>query len=330
MNLKGKKVLVTGAEGFIGSHLTERLVELGADVTALVQYNSLNSWGWIDTFDKNIIDSIRVETGDVRELDGMNRIIKGQEVVMHLAALIAIPYSYLSPMAYVRTNVEGTTNVLEACRMHDVQKIVHTSTSETYGTALYVPIDEKHPMQGQSPYSASKIGADKMAESFHKSFDMPIATIRPFNTYGPRQSARAVIPTIISQILAGKKEIKLGSLTPTRDFNYVKDTAEAFIKIAESDKSIGEVINAGSNYEISIGDTVKKIINIIGTDVKIICDEERLRPENSEVNRLWADNTKIKDLTGWAPNYSIDRGLEETVEWIKKNLSSFKTDIYNV
>jgi NAD dependent epimerase/dehydratase len=330
MNLKGKKVLVTGAEGFIGSHLTERLVELGADVTALVQYNSLNSWGWIDTFDKNIIDSIRVETGDVRELDGMNRIIKGQEVVMHLAALIAIPYSYLSPMAYVRTNVEGTTNVLEACRMHDVQKIVHTSTSETYGTALYVPIDEKHPMQGQSPYSASKIGADKMAESFHKSFDMPIATIRPFNTYGPRQSARAVIPTIISQILAGKKEIKLGSLTPTRDFNYVKDTAEAFIKIAESDKSIGEVINAGSNYEISIGDTVKKIINIIGTDVKIICDEERLRPENSEVNRLWADNTKIKDLTGWAPNYSIDRGLEETVECIKKNLSSFKTDIYNV
>ncbi|MBK5240789.1 NAD-dependent 4,6-dehydratase LegB [Clostridium sp.] len=330
MNLKGKKVLVTGAEGFIGSHLTERLVELGADVTALVQYNSLNSWGWIDSFDKNIIDSIRVETGDIRELDGMNRIIKGQEVVMHLAALIAIPYSYLSPMAYVRTNVEGTTNVLEACRMHDVEKIVHTSTSETYGTALYVPIDEKHPMQGQSPYSASKIGADKMAESFHKSFDMPIATIRPFNTYGPRQSARAVIPTIISQILADKKEIKLGSLTPTRDFNYVKDTAEAFVKIAESDKSIGEVINAGSNYEISIGDTVKKIINIIGKDVKILCDEERLRPENSEVNRLWADNTKIKELTGWAPNYSIDRGLEETVEWIKKNLSSFKTDIYNV
>jgi len=330
MDLKGKKVLVTGAEGFIGSHLTERLVELGAEVTALVQYNSLNSWGWIDTFDKNIIDSIRVETGDIRELDGMNRIVKGQEVVMHLAALIAIPYSYLSPMAYVRTNVEGTTNVLEACRMHDVEKIVHTSTSETYGTALYVPIDEKHPMQGQSPYSASKIGADKMAESFYKSFNMPIATIRPFNTYGPRQSARAVIPTIISQILAGKKEIKLGSLTPTRDFNYVKDTAEAFIRIAESDKSIGEVINAGSNYEISIGDTVKKIINIIGKDVKILCDEERLRPENSEVNRLWADNTKIKELTGWAPNYSIDRGLEETVEWIKKNLNCFKTDIYNV
>lgn len=330
MNLKGKKVLITGAEGFIGSHLTERLVELGADVTALVQYNSFNNWGWIDTFDKNILSNIRVETGDIRELDCMNRIVKGQEVVMHLAALIAIPYSYLSPMAYVRTNVEGTTNVLEACRLHDVQKIVHTSTSETYGTALYVPIDEKHPMQGQSPYSASKIGADNMADSFYRSFNMPIATIRPFNTYGPRQSARAVIPTIISQILAGKREIKLGSLTPTRDFNYVKDTAEAFVKIAESDASIGQVINAGSNYEISIGDTARKIIEIIGHDVKILCDEERLRPEKSEVNRLWADNTKIKELTGWEPKYSIDKGLEETVEWVKKNMDKFKTDIYNV
>ncbi|MEG0297764.1 MAG: NAD-dependent 4,6-dehydratase LegB [Clostridium sp.] len=330
MNLKGKKVLVTGAEGFIGSHLTERLVEMGADVTALVQYNSFNDWGWIDTFDKNVLDSIRVETGDIRELDGMNRIIKGQDVVMHLAALIAIPYSYLSPMAYVRTNVEGTVNVLEACRNHDVERIVHTSTSETYGTALYVPIDEKHPMQGQSPYSASKIGADKMAESFYKSFNMPISTIRPFNTYGPRQSARAVIPTIISQILAGKKEIKLGSLTPTRDFNYVKDTAEAFIKIAECDAAIGEVINAGSNYEISIGDTVKKIVNILGEEISIVGDDERIRPEKSEVNRLWADNAKIKELTGWAPQYSIDRGLEETVEWIKKNLDKYKTDIYNV
>lgn len=330
MNLKGKKVLVTGAEGFIGSHLTERLVELGADVTALVQYNSFNNWGWIDTFDKEVLNSIKVETGDIRELDGMNRIIKGQEVVFHLAALIAIPYSYLSPMAYVRTNVEGTTNVLEACRNHDVQKIIHTSTSETYGTALYVPIDEKHPMQGQSPYSASKIGADKMAESFYRSFNMPIATLRPFNTYGPRQSARAVIPTIISQILAGKNEIKLGSLTPTRDFNFVKDTAEAFIKVAESDKTIGEVINAGSNYEISVGDTVQKIIDIIGKDVKIICDEDRIRPEKSEVNRLWADNTKIKELTSWAPKYSIDQGLEETVKWIKENMKYYKPDIYNV
>ena len=330
MDLRGKKVLVTGAEGFIGSHLTEKLVQLGADVTALVQYNSFNNWGWIDTFDKEVLNSIRVETGDIRELDGMNRIIKGQEVVFHLAALIAIPYSYLSPMAYVRTNVEGTTNVLEACRNHDVQKIIHTSTSETYGTALYVPIDEKHPMQGQSPYSASKIGADKMAESFYRSFNMPIATLRPFNTYGPRQSARAVIPTIISQILAGKNEIKLGSLTPTRDFNFVKDTAEAFVKVAESDKTIGEVINAGSNYEISVGDTVKKIIDIIGKDVKIICDDERIRPEKSEVNRLWADNTKIKELTDWTPKYSIDDGLAETVKWIKENMKYYKPDIYNV
>jgi len=330
VELKGKKVLVTGAEGFIGSHLTERLVELGADVTALVQYNSFNNWGWIDTFDKNVMESINVVTGDIREYDGIKRIVKGQDVVMHLAALIAIPYSYQSPMAYVRTNVEGTTNVLEACREYDVKKIVHTSTSETYGTALYVPIDEKHPMQGQSPYSASKIGADKIAESFYRSFNMPIATIRPFNTYGPRQSARAVIPTIISQILAGKTEIKLGSLTPTRDFNYVKDTAEAFVKIAECDNTVGEVINAGSNYEISIGDTVKKIIEILGKDVKILCDEDRIRPENSEVNRLWADNTKIKNLTGWAPKYDIEAGLKETVEWIKNNMQYFKTDIYNV
>ncbi|MEA4828307.1 MAG: NAD-dependent 4,6-dehydratase LegB [Clostridium sp.] len=331
MDWKGKKVLVTGSEGFIGSHLTERLVELGADVTALVQYNSFNNWGWIDTFDNNIKNSLNVITGDIREYDNVKRMVKGQEVIMHLAALIAIPYSYLSPMAYVRTNVEGTTNILEACREEEnIEKIVHTSTSETYGTALYVPIDEKHPMQGQSPYSASKIGADKMAESFYRSFNLPIATLRPFNTYGPRQSARAVIPTIISQILAGKREIKLGSLTPTRDFNYVKDTAEAFIKVAESDKTIGEVINAGSNYEISIGDTVKKIIDIIGEDVKIICDEERIRPEKSEVNRLWADNTKIKQLTDWTPKYTLDDGLAETIEWIKKNIQYYKTDIYNV
>lgn len=330
MNLKGKKVVITGSEGFIGSHLTERLVSLGANVTALVQYNSFNNWGWLDGFDKNVLDSINVVTGDIREYDNMKRLIKGQEVVFHLAALIAIPYSYLSPMAYVRTNIEGTTNVLEACKEYDVEKIVHTSTSETYGTALYVPIDEKHPMQGQSPYSASKIGADKMAESFYRSFETPVATIRPFNTYGPRQSARAVIPTIISQILSGKKEIKLGSLTPTRDFNYVKDTAEAFIKIAESDKTVGEVINAGSNNEISIGDLVQRIVHLMDSDVKIICDEERIRPKDSEVNRLWADNTKIKQLTDWSPKYSLDEGLKETIEWIKSNMKYFKTDIYNV
>lgn len=330
MKLKGKRVLVTGSEGFIGSHLTERLVELGAEVTALVQYNSFNNWGWIDTFDKNIKDSINVVTGDIREYDGIKRIIKGQEVVFHLAALIAIPYSYLSPMAYVRTNVEGTTNVLEACREYGVQKIVHTSTSETYGTALYVPIDEKHPIQGQSPYSASKIGADKIAESFYRSFDLPVATIRPFNTYGPRQSARAVIPTIISQILSGKRKIKLGSLTPTRDFNYVKDTADAFIKIAESDKTVGQVLNAGSNYEISIGNLAQKIVDIIGEKVEIVCDDERLRPEKSEVNRLWADNTKIRELTDWSPKYTLDAGLKETIKWIKSNMRYFKTDIYNV
>lgn len=330
MNLKGKKVLVTGSEGFIGSHLTEKLVELGAEVTALVQYNSFNNWGLIDNLDKNIKDSIHVVTGDVREYDGMKRIIKGQDIVFHLAALIAIPYSYLSPMAYVKTNIEGTTNVLEACREYGVQKIIHTSTSETYGTALYVPIDEKHPLQGQSPYSASKIGADKIAESFYRSFNLPVATIRPFNTYGPRQSARAVIPTIISQILSGVKEIKLGSLTPTRDFNYVKDTVEAFVKIAESDRTIGQVLNVGSNYEISIDELAKKIINIMNKNIKIICDEERLRPEKSEVNRLWANNTKIKELTNWYPKFTLEDGLKETIDWIRNNMKYFKTHIYNV
>lgn len=330
MNLKGKKVLVTGAEGFIGSHLTERLVELGADVTALVQYNSYNNWGWIDTFHEDIKNSINVITGDIREYDNVKRMVKGQDIIFNLAALIAIPYSYLSPMAYVRTNVEGTTNILEACRDYGVEKLVHTSTSETYGTALYVPIDEEHPMQGQSPYSASKIAADKMVESFYRSFNTPVAIIRPFNTYGPRQSARAVIPTIISQILSGKKEIKLGSLTPTRDFNYVKDTAEAFISVAESDKTIGQVVNAGSNYEISIGDLANKIINIIGEDVKINCDEDRIRPEKSEVNRLWAENRKIKELTGWQPKYTLDEGLSETIDWIRKNMQYYKPDIYNV
>ena len=266
----------------------------------------------------------------VREYDGMKKIIKGQDVVFHLAALIAIPYSYLSPMAYVKTNVEGTTNVLEACLECGVQKIVHTSTSETYGTALYVPIDEKHPMQGQSPYSASKIAADKMAESFYRSFNLPVAVIRPFNTYGPRQSARAVIPTIISQILSGKNTIKLGSLSPTRDFNFVLDTVEAFVRVAESDNTVGQVVNAGSNHEISIGDVADKIIKNINCNVKIECDEERLRPKNSEVNRLWADNSKIKKLTGWQPKYTIDEGLKLTIEWIKNNMQYFKTDIYNV
>jgi len=330
MNLKGKKVLVTGSEGFIGSHLTERLVELGANVTALVQYNSFNNWGWIDTFSDEVKNNIEVVTGDVREYDNIKRIVKGKEVVFHLAALIAIPYSYLSPMAYVRTNVEGTTNILEACKEYGVEKIVHTSTSETYGTALYVPIDENHPLQGQSPYSASKIAADMMAESFYRSFNVPVAIIRPFNTYGPRQSARAVIPTIITQILSGAHKIKLGSLTPTRDFNYVKDTVEAFIKVAESEETIGQVVNAGSNYEISIGDLAKTIIKLIGKEVEIICDEQRLRPEKSEVNRLWADNTKIKKLTGWQPKFTLEEGLKETIDWIENNMQYYKPYIYNV
>jgi NAD dependent epimerase/dehydratase len=330
MNLLGKKVLVTGADGFIGSHLVERLIEIGAEVTALVQYNSFNNWGWIDTFDKSIKNSINVIAGDVREYDCVKRIVKGHEVVFHLAALIAIPYSYSSPMAYVKTNIEGTTNVLEACREYDVKKIIHTSTSETYGTAQYVPIDENHPMQGQSPYSASKIGADKIAESYYKSFNLPVVTIRPFNTYGPRQSARAIIPTVISQILDNKLEIKLGSLTPTRDFNYVLDTVEAFIKVAESDLTLGEVINVGSNNEISIGELVKKISSIMEKQISIVCDDIRLRPEKSEVNRLWANNTKIKKLTDWKQQYTLDDGLRDTIKWIENNMKYFKSDIYNV
>ncbi|WP_069650355.1 NAD-dependent 4,6-dehydratase LegB [Caloranaerobacter ferrireducens] len=330
MQLKNKKVLVTGADGFIGSHLTERLVELGANVTALVQYNSFNNWGWIETLDKHVKKEIEVYTGDIREYDNISKVIKGKDVVFHLAALIAIPYSYQSPAAYVRTNVEGTLNILEACKTYEVQKIVHTSTSEVYGTAQYVPIDEKHPLQGQSPYSASKIGADKIAESYYRSFDLPVATIRPFNTYGPRQSARAVIPTIISQILSGKETIKLGALSPTRDFNYVKDTVEGFIRMAEVDESIGQVINIGTNREISIGDLAKKIISLTGKKVKIECDEQRLRPEKSEVNRLLCDNTKAKEILGWSPRYTLDEGLMETIEWINNNLNYFKTDIYNV
>ena len=330
MNLKGKKVLGTGSEGFIGSHLTERLVELGAKVTALVQYNSFNNWGWIDTFSDEIKDNIEIVTGDIREYDNVKRIIKGKDVVFHLAALIAIPYSYLSPMAYVRTNVEGTTNVLEACKEYGVEKIVHTSTSETYGTALYVPIDENHPLQGQSPYSASKIAADMMAESFYRSFELPVAIIRPFNTYGPRQSARAVIPTIITQILSGADKIKLGSLTPTRDFNYVKDIIEAFIKVAECEETVGQVVNAGSNYEISIGDLAKTIVKLIGKEVEIICDDQRVRPEKSEVNRLWADNSKIRELTGWQPKYTLEVGLKETIQWIENNMKYYKPEIYNV
>lgn len=330
MQLKNKKVLITGSEGFIGSHLTEKLVEMGADVTALVQYNSFNNWGWLDTLDKRVLNEIDVYTGDVREYDSISKAVAGKDVVFHLAALIAIPYSYQSPAAYVRTNVEGTLNVMEACRVHGVQKVVHTSTSEVYGTAQYVPIDEKHPLQGQSPYSASKIGADKIAESYYRSFNLPVSTIRPFNTYGPRQSARAVIPTIISQVLSGAETVKLGAVSPKRDMTFVKDTADGFICMAQSDASIGDTINVGSNYEISIGDLAALIIKLIGREVAIECQECRLRPEKSEVNRLWCDNRKAAEIIGWAPSYSLEQGLLETIEWIKLNLKYFKTDIYNV
>lgn len=330
MQLENKKVLVTGSEGFIGSHLTERLVSIGAKVTALVQYNSFNNWGWLDTLDKSVLKEIEVYTGDIREYDSISKAVCGKDVVLHLAALIAIPYSYQSPAAYVRTNVEGTLNVMEACRIYNVQKVVHTSTSEVYGTARYVPIDENHPLQGQSPYSASKIGADKIVESYYRSFDLPVATLRPFNTYGPRQSARAVIPTIISQIVTGKKSIRLGSLTPTRDLTFVKDTAEGFIRMAEVDGSVGEVINIGNNKEISIGDLAKRIIELSGRDVEIVCEEERLRPEKSEVNRLWCNNEKAKEILGWTPGYSLEQGLQETIQWIENNQGYYKPDIYNV
>jgi len=330
MNLYGKKVLVTGSEGFIGSHLTERLVELGADVRAFVKYNSNNSWGWIDTFHSNIKDNIDIFIGDVQDENCVRKAVEGCDIVFHLAALIAIPYSYYAPSSYIDTNIRGTLNVLQACRDKGVQKIIHTSTSEVYGTAQYVPIDESHPLQGQSPYSASKIGADMIAESFFRSFELPVATIRPFNTYGPRQSARAVIPTIISQILSGKKEIRLGALTPTRDFNYVKDTVEGFVKIAESDKTIGTVTNIGTSKEISIGDLARKIIALIGQDVKLISDDERIRPEKSEVNRLCADNAKALQITEWKPRYSLEEGLLETITWIRESIQYYKPDIYNI
>ncbi len=326
----GKKVLVTGADGFIGSHLTEMLVEQGYDVKAFAYYNSFNTWGWLDTLPKDKLDQIEVFTGDIRDPNGVRTAMKGMEQVFHLAALIAIPFSYHSPDSYVDTNIKGTLNVLQAGRELETERIMVTSTSEVYGTAQYVPIDEKHPYQGQSPYSATKIGADRLAESFYRSFNMPISIVRPFNTFGPRQSARAVIPTIISQLLAGKEEIKLGSLTPTRDFNYVKDTAAGFIAISKSDKTIGEEINIATQQEISIGDLAKEIISQINPKARIICDEERLRPEKSEVNRLLGSNKKIQELTDWKQKYTFAQGIEETIQWMRGNLNHYKTDIYNV
>ena len=325
-----KKVLVTGADGFIGSHLTELLVEKGYQVKAFTYYNSFNTWGWLDALPADKMKEIEVFSGDSRDPNGVREAMKGVNGVFHLAALIAIPFSYHSPDSYVDTNIKGTLNVLQAARDLGTERIMVTSTSEVYGTAQYVPIDEKHPYQGQSPYSATKIGADRLAESFYRSFNLPVSIVRPFNTYGPRQSARAVIPTIITQLLSGKEEIKLGSLSPTRDFNYVKDTAAGFVSIAESDKTIGEEINIATQQEISIGDLANEIIRQINPSAKIVCDEQRLRPEKSEVNRLLGANEKIKRLTAWEPKYTFEQGIEETIAWIKENMGCYKSDIYNV
>lgn len=336
MNFTKRKILITGADGFIGSHLTEALVELGCDVRTFVLYNSFNSWGWLDYSHKEIKNSLDVFVGDIRDPYGVKKAMQGCDLVLHLAALIAIPYSYHSPETYVDTNIKGTLNVLQAARELGINKVVHTSTSEVYGTAKFVPITEDHPLQGQSPYSATKIAADQLAMSFYYSFGLPVSVVRPFNTYGPRQSARAVIPTVITQIAGGLRRIKLGALHPTRDFNYVKDTVRGFISAAESDQSVGEVINIGSNFEISIGDTVRLISEIMNMNVEIETDEDRLRPKMSEVDRLWADNTRAKELLGWEPQYGgregFRRGLAETIAWFTKSddIKNYKADIYNI
>lgn len=329
MNLKNKNILVTGADGFIGSHLVESLLNKGAKVKALSQYNSFNFWGWLEDIKS---DKLEVLSGDVRDPNYCFEITKDIDIVFHLAALIAIPYSYIAPDSYIDTNIKGTLNICQACMKNNVKRLIHTSTSEVYGTAQYVPIDEKHPLQPQSPYSASKMGADAIALSFFNSFDAPVTIARPFNTYGPRQSARAVIPTIISQIASGVKEIKLGDLSPTRDFNYVIDTCRGFIHLAEHENTIGETVNIGSNFEISISDTLNLIKKLMNSDVNLIEDKKRLRPGKSEVFRLWCDNTKIAELTGFKPEYTIEKGLEETIAWFtdKDNLKKYKTGIYNV
>lgn len=325
-----KKALVTGGDGFIGSHLTELLVKQGYKVKALSQYNSFNYWGWLEDVDCR--DDIEVLSGDIRDPHYCKHITKDVDVVFHLAALIAIPYSYVAPDSYVDTNIKGTLNICQAALENGVSRLIHTSTSEVYGTAQYVPIDEKHPLQPQSPYSATKIAADAMAMSFFNTFDLPLTIARPFNTYGPRQSARAVIPTIISQIANGMKQIKLGDVTPTRDFNYVTDTCRGFLQLAQCDKAIGETVNIGSNFEISVGDTLNLIRELMNSDVEFLTDEQRLRPGKSEVFRLWCDNTKIRDLTGFAPQYDMRTGLKATVEWFTRpeNLAKYKAGIYNV
>lgn len=330
MPLFQKSILITGADGFIGSHLTETLLARGCKVRALSLYNSFNDWGWLDHIPQH--DNLEVVCGDIRDPHFCKELTKGIDTIFHLAALIAIPYSYIAPDSYVDTNVKGTLNICQAAKENGCSRIIHTSTSEVYGTAQYVPIDEKHPLQPQSPYSASKIGADAMAMSFHNTFNLPVTVARPFNTYGPRQSARAVIPTIITQIAAGKKRIKLGDVSPTRDFNYVLDTCRGMIALAESDRTIGETVNIGSNFEITVGDTLDIIRDLMHSDVEFVTDEQRIRPKNSEVFRLWCDNTKINTLTGFVPRYSIRDGLQHTIDWFTKpeNLSRYKIDIYNV
>jgi len=336
MSLQDKKILITGAAGFIGSHLAEELLARGHQVRAFVRYNSTNSWGWLDTLPDAMKANLDVFAGDIRDPYGVRQAVKGCDVVLHLASLIAIPYSYHSPDTYVDTNIKGTLNILQAVREFGVERMVHTSTSECYGTARFVPITEDHPLQPQSPYSATKIAADQLALSFHYSFGTPVAIIRPFNTYGPRQSARAVIPTIITQIAKGARRIRLGAVHPTRDFNYVMDTVRGFIAVAESTAAIGEVVNVGSNFEISVGDTCRLIAEVMGQEVEIETEEQRLRPGASEVERLWADNNKARDLIGWQPAYGgregFARGLAETVDWFSKpeNLARYKADIYNL
>ena len=331
-----KRILVTGADGFIGSHLTEALVRAGCQVRAFVLYNSFNSWGWLDDVAPDVRGKFEVFAGDVRDPNGVRTAMRDCDAVLHLAALIAIPYSYHSPDTYVDTNVKGTLNIVQAARDLGVERVVHTSTSEVYGTARFVPMTEEHPLQGQSPYAASKIGADQIAMSFQRSFDTPVVTLRPFNTYGPRQSARAVIPTVITQIAAGARQIRLGAVHPTRDFNYVSDTARGFIAALEAKNVVGEVINLGSGYEVSIGDTARAIASVMGAEIEIVTDDVRLRPGKSEVERLFASNEKAARLLGWTPEYDglpgLSRGLAKTVEWFSdpKNLSRYRADVYNL
>lgn len=329
MDLTGKNIVVTGADGFIGSHLTELLLSKGYKVKALSLYNSFNYWGWLEGIEN---PKLEVVSGDVRDPHFCKELVKGADIVFHLAALIAIPYSYVAPDSYVDTNVKGTLNICQAAKEQGGVRVIHTSTSEVYGTAQYVPIDEKHPKQPQSPYSASKIGADMMAMSFYNAFELPVTIARPFNTYGPRQSARAIIPTIITQIASGMKEIKLGDLSPTRDFNYVKDTCRGFLGLAENDETIGKEINIASNFEISMKETLELIKNIMSSDVRFITEDQRIRPEKSEVFRLWGDNSLIRNLTGFQPEYNIESGLSETISWFtnKENLAKYKANIYNL